>query len=228
MKKLTPNRMRTRSQRGQSLIFVCFFMSVLLGMTSLVVDLGLAWLTRLRMQQAADAAALAAVVNLDNSNLAMAKAREYAGYNTFTHGVNNTNVDIPPPDLSKGTLSVTIQQPFTTLFMSFLGIRTLNIGATATARFRTLLPLSVNSNVAPGAGTSQTLSVWGPYSAFSNGDPYSPRFLPGGGINPNHIAGGFNFTVKFPANYLTQTNQNFASIAVFDPEIGRASWRERV
>lgn len=208
-----------RFRKGQTIVLVTFFMTILIGFVSLTVDLGLAYIVRLRMQQAADAAALAAVPNLSTPAASQNAGQLFARLNGFQNGVENCNVNVGAPDVVNGTVKVVITQPMRTFFMTFLGISTLPIGAQATARFRTLLPLLVNGNQNPGAGTSQTLSIYGPFADINNGDPYSPRFLPGGGANPNFRPGGYNFTIQFPANYATSTGSPIASIAIFDPDI---------
>lgn len=208
-----------RFRRGQTIVLVTFFITILIGMVSLTVDLGMAYIVRLRMQQAADAAALAAVPNLSNANAARASGQLFARLNGFQNAVENCNVNVGNPDTVNGTIKVVITQPMRTFFMTFLGISTLPIGAQATARFRTLLPLLINGNASPGAGTTQTLSLWGPFSHIQNGDPYSPKFLPGGSANPNYRPGGYNFSIQFPANYVTSTGSPIASIAIFDPDI---------
>src|SRR5437667_805981 len=57
-------RADNEGERGQALVMVALLMTALLGLTGLVADIGWYELNMIRMQRAADAAALAGVVYL--------------------------------------------------------------------------------------------------------------------------------------------------------------------
>jgi Flp pilus assembly protein TadG len=63
-------------QRGQALVLLVLSMFVLIGMTALVVDVGMAWYARRQLQASVDAAALAAAQDLP-SNSAGDRALDY-------------------------------------------------------------------------------------------------------------------------------------------------------
>jgi len=79
-----------RPQKGQSLVIVILAMIGILALVGLSIDLGLVYVERVRVGQAADAAALAAVVELPAENAAHERARVYLmenGYDADAPGV---------------------------------------------------------------------------------------------------------------------------------------------
>ncbi|MBN1977294.1 MAG: VWA domain-containing protein [Anaerolineae bacterium] len=79
-----------RPQRGQSLVIVILAMIGILALVGLSVDLGLVYVERVRVGRAADAAALAAVVELPAETAAHERAKVYLmenGYNPDGPGV---------------------------------------------------------------------------------------------------------------------------------------------
>ena len=96
-------------ERGAVIVFFAFFLVVLLGFLGLAVDLTKLLTTRVQLQRAADAAALAGVsaVNLETGAIdpdtALARAQETAAFNmAFTDGpapvlVAPEDVEFPAP-----------------------------------------------------------------------------------------------------------------------------------
>lgn len=77
-------------EKGSVIIMVTIALVVLIGFTGLVIDGGSAYLTKSRLQNAADAGALAGVtVSSDDSET---EARNYTKLNEVEHGVNGTTV----------------------------------------------------------------------------------------------------------------------------------------
>jgi len=100
MKKLpTRNPLNTRPQRGAVLIIVAAALVVLLGFAALAVDLGALYSARTQLQSGADAAALAAVSEID-SGQATTAAAEFASFNT----VMDTPITLDPADIVTGSL----------------------------------------------------------------------------------------------------------------------------
>ncbi|MFP4394361.1 MAG: VWA domain-containing protein [Anaerolineales bacterium] len=86
-------------EEGQSLILVAFAIIVLVGFVGLGVDLGLAYIERVRIQRAADAAALAAASELPLENAAGLRALEYLAENDYDCGLGSpVNVNNPCTD----------------------------------------------------------------------------------------------------------------------------------
>lgn len=198
---------------------IVIFLTTILATAGLVVDVGLGYWNRQRMQAAADAASLSAVNDIYNQTICLQTARTWASYNGFTHGVGGCSVTIVPnPGGNPSRIQVNIARPMNTLLTRLVGVASFNIAVTSTAELQSLLPINITGGTTPGATTQQTLSLYGPYGDRANGDPHSPRFQSGGGTNPDHIPGGYNFSVDFPATYTAQAGTSNARIAVFDPD----------
>ncbi len=68
---------RLQGQSGAVMVVVALLIPVVMGMTALVVDLGMVWETRRQLQNCADAAALAAAADLGNDSVAYSTALSY-------------------------------------------------------------------------------------------------------------------------------------------------------
>ena len=111
-------------------------MIVLLGAAAIVIDVAWFWSSSLRVQRAADAAALAGVVNLPgNVATAQADAIAEATKNGFQNGTGRVEV-IPTQDLDNPRrLQVRIKAPIGTFFMHVFGISEMWADRTALAEF---------------------------------------------------------------------------------------------
>src|SRR5436190_199648 len=90
-----------REEGGQTLIIVALMLSVLFGFVGLVADIGWYELNLIRVQRAADAAALAGVVFLPtNVSGAVTAAKNESAKNGFTGAVKDVR---DAPDASNGT-----------------------------------------------------------------------------------------------------------------------------
>src|SRR5580693_593555 len=89
--KHSPRKYSPRAfSRGQVLWMVISSIVVLLGFAGLATDLGLLWNTRLRMQSAADAAALAGADALLEGATYTSAAQSASTQNGFTNGSGTT------------------------------------------------------------------------------------------------------------------------------------------
>ncbi len=98
--KSTPKRVKRHDESGQSLIMFALGLAVLLGMAAMTIDVGLAYVTRRDMQNAADAAALAAadvILEGQSSVLAANAARDIALQNGYDGTAADVDVDINIP-----------------------------------------------------------------------------------------------------------------------------------
>ena len=89
---------RDRAESGQTLIMFALALVVLLGFVSITLDVGLAFLERRSLQNAVDAAALAAAQDLANGQsdeAAIAVALDYMNRNGFPDAAD-IDVNIPP------------------------------------------------------------------------------------------------------------------------------------
>ncbi len=80
----------SNNKQGQSLILIAFAIFTLFAFIGLGVDLGLAYVERVRVQRAADAAALAAASELPLEAAAQLRALEYLAENNFDCGLTVT------------------------------------------------------------------------------------------------------------------------------------------
>jgi hypothetical protein len=156
-------------EKGSALVLVSLAMVVIIGVASLVTDVGLMYLNSARVANAADAAALAGVQALPKHKVkAEAIARNYASKN----GVSDVTVIISP---DSKTLEVKAQRQIDLYLARVLGINTSTAAATSKA---TLEPVIGVKGIVP-------LGI--PQQAFVFGQDYVLKF--GGG---DALGGGYN------------------------------------
>src|SRR6267143_294831 len=98
-------RRADRDERGQTLVIVALSLTALFGFMGLVADIGWYELNMIRIQRAADAAALAGVVYLPgNVGGAVTAAQAEAAKNGFADGVNGVTVTAAPEALNGSIL----------------------------------------------------------------------------------------------------------------------------
>src|SRR5438874_3926830 len=133
-----------REQRGQVLVIVAVMIVVLLGFTGLVTDVAWYEVNLMRIQRAADAAALAGVVYLP-SNVAGAQTAALAesSKNGFANGLNGVTVTATPEALNNRILGVTVNAPVRSWFARLLGVTQFNARRNARAEF--VLPVPMGS-----------------------------------------------------------------------------------
>lgn len=149
LRSAPPKRFRPTRRRNNGQVLVIFAGAIiaLIGIVAIVVDVSWYWANTLRVQRAADAAALAGAVYLPgNPANAYSYARAEATKNGYTSG--GATVVTPLQDsLNGGTdpreLDVTVSAPVQTFFMRVLGINT--ITATRTARAIYVQPVPMGS-----------------------------------------------------------------------------------
>jgi Flp pilus assembly protein TadG len=137
MMRLHPLRKPRSRRAGKVLVMFVLLMSVLLGMVGLTVDGGLMLVVYRQAQNAADAAALAAAVDILNgasADSARATGRTYVqAYNNMPGAT--VTIDIPPASGphsgSRQYAEAIVSYPFQTSFIQVLGV---NASQTVTAR----------------------------------------------------------------------------------------------
>lgn len=122
-----------RNQRGQAFVLTVLFLTTLMGMATLVIDLG-AWFRQHRQLQAtADAAALAGAQELPGSTgNANAFAVQYAHKNT--QGLTGLEITFSSAVETDDTIHVHVKKPAPGFFAKVFGIDSVNEGAKAAAR----------------------------------------------------------------------------------------------
>lgn len=101
-------KVNSRRERGYVLAFVGILLIPLMAFTSFSVDLGSWYSEAARLQQAADAAALAGAAELPNTTAAEATAINIARKNGFVNGANGATVDVTFPTSLNNRVRVTI------------------------------------------------------------------------------------------------------------------------
>jgi hypothetical protein len=122
-----------RTQSGQAFVLTVLFLTALMGMAALVIDLG-SWFRQHRQLQAtADAAALAGAQELPlSTSLASTYANNYA--NTNTQGLTAVKVTFSSGIETDDTIHVHVQKPAPGFFSKVFGIDSVAEGAKASAR----------------------------------------------------------------------------------------------
>jgi hypothetical protein len=125
-------------ERGQTIVVAVLFMTVLLGMVALTVDIGLFFKDRRHYQNSADAMALAGVAELPtNPAGAKSKAQQWATNNGVASGDIKT-IEVRTTGTPNDTLYVELQGNFGFIFGRVLGKTTAKNGAEAAARIGSL------------------------------------------------------------------------------------------
>jgi Putative Flp pilus-assembly TadE/G-like len=136
--------MHPHASRGQVLIIFAGTLTVLLLMSALVIDLSWLWANALRIQRAADAAALAGVVHLPaDVPGADAAALDGAKRNGYDDAATDVVVTPTQDPASPRRLSVKITAPVKTFFLGLIGMDTIEITRNAKAEY--VLPVPMGS-----------------------------------------------------------------------------------
>jgi hypothetical protein len=134
---------RHARSRGQVLVIFAMSIFLFIALSAVVVDVAWYWANNLRVQRAADAAALAGAVYLPGDvPKAVLTARSEAQKNGYVNGTNATVM--PVPDTANDRqLNVRITAPVGTFFMRVIGISSIPAARTAKAEY--VLPVPMGS-----------------------------------------------------------------------------------
>ena len=122
-----------KSERGQSLVIVLVFMTVLLGMAAAVLDVGSWYRADRKLQANADASALAGAQELPGSTAdAEAAALTWADKNDG--GVTPSNIKFRSTVVPQDTIEVTAERPAPGFFAKLFGLDSVDVRAKAVAR----------------------------------------------------------------------------------------------
>lgn len=120
-----------RDERGQALVFTVALITGLLAMSALVLDVGSWYRAQRDAQATADAAALAAAQELpESTGRASALAAEYLGKN----GGGDSQVEFSSAVVANDTVRVRVERPAPGFFARMVGIDSITVGGTASAR----------------------------------------------------------------------------------------------
>lgn len=200
-----------QQDQGATLVWVAGMLVVLLGVSAFAVDLGWLYLSTYRLTKAADAAALAGVVNLPASpGQADTDAQAASGANAFPIGGTNT---FASQVLAENSYRVTLGTRVNSFFLRVLGFDFFDIRRTSTARYVLPVPMGSPANcfgigdvgilndaslpnstdAAEDLCDNYTQNFWaavnGPRTARAQGDPYLPACFE---ANDSGCLGGSN------------------------------------
>jgi putative Flp pilus-assembly TadE/G-like protein len=120
-----------RNQRGQAVVLTVVFMTGMLGMAALVVDVGSWYRAQRDTQRVADAAALAGAQALpESTGQARTLAAEYTDKNPIVGAPGTPTIDFP----ASNTIKVHVSKPVNGFFSKLFGVDSFNVGADASAR----------------------------------------------------------------------------------------------
>lgn len=161
---------RRHASRGQVLVIFAGALITLLSLSAIVIDVSWYWANTLRVQRAADAAALAGVVSLPGdipgAQATAVKAAGQNGYGSLTNACkpdNTTPSSVPgicaqPDAANNRQLDVTVTAPVSTFFMRLIGINSITATRRAEAKYELPVPMGSPLNY---YGVYQLCSVSG-------------------------------------------------------------------
>jgi hypothetical protein len=173
---------RRRLQRGQIVPIFAGAIMVFVLLAACVIDLSWYWTNNLRMQRAADAAALAGVVFLPGDvSGAFSAARAEATKNGYTSGVAGMTVTPSYDAAEPRRLKVTISGPINAYFARVAGITSFPARRDAKADFVTPVPMGSPQNYY-GVGfyegrVASTVNVNGNTATDTGGNPWNATAL---------------------------------------------------
>jgi Flp pilus assembly protein TadG len=137
-----------RAEHGYVAALTVIMMPVFIALAAFAVDAGQWWVTSIRVQNAADAAALAGVVYLPGAEgTAFSEAQRLATVNGYENGVDDAVV-VPEVVTDQPTrLEVTISDEVRNTFAGYLGIPTTRITRNSVADYAGPLPMGSPCNV---------------------------------------------------------------------------------
>ena len=148
-----------RRSRGQVIVIFAGAMLAFMGLMAIVIDVTWFWANTLRVQRAADAAALAGVVWLPgNPGTATAVALDEAKKNGYVPGGGTTISAVP--DSNPRRIVVQISTPVPTFFARVLGIQSFTAVRSSKAEFVLPVPMGSPLNYY-GIGCMDTNAVGG-------------------------------------------------------------------
>ena len=129
---------KVKYEKGQVAVIVALLMSIFVGMTAYVIDVGSMYEVRRNAQTAADAAALAGAQDLpENPDLAKEEAIDYVNKENINVNYGSVTLDESNIQFSEDFCEIKVQPVYTAtplFFSGIFGLTSKAISATATAR----------------------------------------------------------------------------------------------
>ena len=203
---------RESASRGQILVIFAFLLTILIGFSAFVVDVAWIWANELRVQRAADAGALAGVVNLPGQVVsAKNDAWDETRKNGYRNGVDGVVVTPRQDPDNPRRMLVTVSAPVDTFFMGLFGYDQVTVTRTAKADFVLPVPMGSPLNYY-GVGDFRTMV---PSSPTNTGEfTPSATHAPNGWTTPN---GAFFDGGSTHANNATGAQQGYGTFGMTIP-----------
>ena len=188
-----------QQESGSVLILFSLAFVLMGGMGALALDAGLGYVRRVQVQQAADAAVLAAIAELPGDPTAATQlAIQYAALNNLA--LEGSEIVIGPTWSPNDTIRVTPRETVDFFFAPLIGIDSAQVGANATALVGSLV-------------ASDGLAPFGlvlPPGGFSFGQTYDIKLGTGSGGNYNALALGGNGANNYRNNIVNGSSGTFS------------------
>lgn len=231
-----PKRHPESADRGQVIVVFAGGLLFFVLLCAVVLDVSWYWLNGLRMQRAADAAALAGVVYLPGDVPgAVSAAKAEATKNGFTDGVGGLTVTATPDPLNPRRMKVRLAGPVGTFFLRVAGISSIPASRSARAEYVLPVPMGSPENYYGVFGplrrpSGSPIAVTDPYGSpltgrgfwgtmisqgaeNVNGDAYLAKYnTAGSALNPSYDpANYYNYAVEMPPG------SSNGEVWIFDP-----------
>ena len=200
-----------KNEKGAALPILAMMLVTLIGIAGFGTDLAWWYLNGSRIQRAADAGALAGVIQMpDDLVQAEADARATTRTNRYEDGVDNAVITVAAVAGNPNQLDVTVRDTVDTFFTKIFGMQDVIIQRTARAEYVPPLKLGSPAGIMGNDPTcfatnsdcagNYWIGIYGKYTNARNGDPYS-SFCNGGApattctSNPLYRTTGYLFGV---------------------------------
>ncbi|TMF79008.1 MAG: hypothetical protein E6I18_07690 [Chloroflexi bacterium] len=217
-----------REDRGQTFIIVALMLVTLIGFTGIATDVAWFQMNLVRVQRAADAAALAGVVLLPgNVSGAVTAAQNEAAKNGYANGVSGVTVTAVAETGNNKIIDTTVSAPVRPFFARLFGLNAFTARRSARAEFVLPVPMGSPENYyginvlcrdgdtppacpqVPSAVPPGNLMPLGFFGGVEyrggdrqNGDAYSPYYNALTGVNGLNVGTASNGNTSFdPSGY---------------------------
>lgn len=207
-------------ESGSIIVLLAVSMIVMFAFLGLVVDGGNIYLAYNKMSKAADAAALAAAIEMPDREKAGEAALEYASLNGFTNGLDTNVVTMyqKPDSDNPNWIYVGMQRQQPVYFMRVLGFDRFSISLDAASVYYSFLPMSINGAGIYGLNGIQYLCAFGENGLKTYGDPYSVKWKNDGTPNPEYNPKGYNYTLDVAENYADVNGTSAMMVEIYDAD----------
>ena len=216
----TPSVLQSRrsASRGQVVVIFAGAMLLFAMLAAAVVDLSWYWTNNLRMQRAADAAALAGVVWLPGDPAqAYATAQAEAVKNGYTNGVGGFTVTPSVDPSNDRRLLVQISGPVGTYFARIAGLTQINASRNAKADYVLPVPMGSPENYYGVFGLTRGLTTTGTTTTTTTNTTYVTRDT-GWLVPTTAISGTWTPSSGTLINSINSNNNVYATAAATNAE----------